>query len=243
MRAVERAAGRLARPRRVGRTGTRRNRGSIPGRSWCSTTWPTPPWADSTSSSRLRDDTSRRGRRASPTSARRSATAHPRHRSAPCASPADHLRSPPWSCTTPRSGSRSPTRSPTATAVVHGDTHAHVGASTTIGPPASPRRSPPPASAPTPRSGCTCTTATSTSRRSTAAFKMRGVPVNVNYRYLDDELWYLLDNADAEALVFHSSLGDRVAQRRRPPPQAEAADRGRRRRQRPGRRRPVATRR
>ncbi len=43
------------------------------------------------------------------------------------------------------------------------------------------------------------------------AFKMRGVPVNVNYRYLDDELWYLLDNADAEALVFHSSLGDRVA--------------------------------
>lgn len=42
-------------------------------------------------------------------------------------------------------------------------------------------------------------------------FKMRGVPVNVNYRYLDDELWYLLDNSDAEALVFHSSLGDRVA--------------------------------
>jgi fatty-acyl-CoA synthase len=43
-----------------------------------------------------------------------------------------------------------------------------------------------------------------------AAFKMRGVPVNVNYRYLDEELVYLLDNADAEALVFHSSLGDRV---------------------------------
>jgi len=42
-------------------------------------------------------------------------------------------------------------------------------------------------------------------------FKMRGVPVNVNYRNLDEELWYLLDNSDAEALVFHSSLGDRVA--------------------------------
>jgi 3-oxocholest-4-en-26-oate---CoA ligase len=41
-------------------------------------------------------------------------------------------------------------------------------------------------------------------------FKIRGVPVNVNYRYLDDELWYLLDNADAEALVFHSSLADHV---------------------------------
>ena len=44
-----------------------------------------------------------------------------------------------------------------------------------------------------------------------AAFKFRGVPVNVNYRYLDEELWYLLDNSDAEALFFHSSLGDRVA--------------------------------
>jgi len=43
------------------------------------------------------------------------------------------------------------------------------------------------------------------------AFKARAVPVNVNYRYLDDELWYLLDNADAEALVFHTSLSDRVA--------------------------------
>ena len=44
-----------------------------------------------------------------------------------------------------------------------------------------------------------------------AGFKVRGVPVNVNYRYLDEELWYLLDNADAEAIVFHASLGDRVA--------------------------------
>jgi len=42
------------------------------------------------------------------------------------------------------------------------------------------------------------------------AFKMRGVPINVNYRYIDEELRYLLENADAEALVFHSSLGDRV---------------------------------
>ena len=42
-------------------------------------------------------------------------------------------------------------------------------------------------------------------------FKIRGVPINVNYRYLDDELWYLLDNSDSEAIIFHSSLGDRVA--------------------------------
>ncbi|MEO7434397.1 MAG: AMP-binding protein [Candidatus Binatia bacterium] len=44
-----------------------------------------------------------------------------------------------------------------------------------------------------------------------AAMKVRGIPINVNYRYLDDELAYLIDNADMEALVFHSSLGDRVA--------------------------------
>jgi len=44
-----------------------------------------------------------------------------------------------------------------------------------------------------------------------ATFKFRGVPVNVNYRYLDEELLYRLDNSDAEALFFHSSLGDRVA--------------------------------
>jgi fatty-acyl-CoA synthase len=44
-----------------------------------------------------------------------------------------------------------------------------------------------------------------------ATFKLRGVPVNVNYRYLEDELVYLLDNSDAEAILFHGSLGDRVA--------------------------------
>jgi len=43
-----------------------------------------------------------------------------------------------------------------------------------------------------------------------AAMKQRCVAVNINYRYLDDELLYLLENSDAEALIFHSSLGERV---------------------------------
>ncbi len=43
-----------------------------------------------------------------------------------------------------------------------------------------------------------------------AAFKMRACPVNVNYRYLEDELLYLLDNAECEAIVFHTSLGERI---------------------------------
>jgi acyl-CoA synthetase (AMP-forming)/AMP-acid ligase II len=43
-----------------------------------------------------------------------------------------------------------------------------------------------------------------------AALKLRAVPVNVNYRYLEDELFYLLENSDAEALVFHGALAERV---------------------------------
>jgi acyl-CoA synthetase (AMP-forming)/AMP-acid ligase II len=44
-----------------------------------------------------------------------------------------------------------------------------------------------------------------------AAFKVRATPVNVNYRYLADEVAYVLDNSDTEAVVFHGSLGDRIA--------------------------------
>lgn len=45
-----------------------------------------------------------------------------------------------------------------------------------------------------------------------AATKLRAVPVNVNYRYLDDELVYLLDDSDSEAVVFHASFRDRIEQ-------------------------------
>jgi fatty-acyl-CoA synthase len=41
-------------------------------------------------------------------------------------------------------------------------------------------------------------------------FKAGLVPVNTNYRYLDDELLYLWDNADAVAVVFHGVFTDRV---------------------------------
>ena len=44
-----------------------------------------------------------------------------------------------------------------------------------------------------------------------ALFKVRATPVNVNYRYLADEIVYILENSDAELLVFHGSLGERVA--------------------------------
>lgn len=44
-----------------------------------------------------------------------------------------------------------------------------------------------------------------------ALVKIRAVPANVNYRYLDDELVYLLSDAKAEVLFFHASLGERIA--------------------------------
>jgi len=43
-----------------------------------------------------------------------------------------------------------------------------------------------------------------------ACFKARTVHVNVNYRYLDDELWYILDNSDAAAVVFSEEFAERV---------------------------------
>jgi len=43
------------------------------------------------------------------------------------------------------------------------------------------------------------------------AFKARCAPFNVNYRYVEEELLYLFDNADAEAVVYHSSFAPTLA--------------------------------
>ncbi len=56
-----------------------------------------------------------------------------------------------------------------------------------------------------------------------ATFKLRGVPVNVNYRYVEGELAYLLDNSDAEAVVFDADLTDRVAGARSGAPMLKVA--------------------
>jgi acyl-CoA synthetase (AMP-forming)/AMP-acid ligase II len=44
-----------------------------------------------------------------------------------------------------------------------------------------------------------------------AAFKIRAVPINVNFRYVEKELRYLIDNADLVALIYHREFGPRVA--------------------------------
>jgi acyl-CoA synthetase (AMP-forming)/AMP-acid ligase II len=41
-----------------------------------------------------------------------------------------------------------------------------------------------------------------------AALKISAVPVNTNFRYGPEEILYLFDNADAEAVVFHASFAE-----------------------------------
>jgi acyl-CoA synthetase (AMP-forming)/AMP-acid ligase II len=43
-----------------------------------------------------------------------------------------------------------------------------------------------------------------------AAYKIRAVPINVNYRYVENELAYLFDNADLVALVHDAGFAPRV---------------------------------
>ncbi len=43
-----------------------------------------------------------------------------------------------------------------------------------------------------------------------AAYKIRAVPINVNYRYVEEELLYLFDNADIAALVHDAQFAPRI---------------------------------
>jgi acyl-CoA synthetase (AMP-forming)/AMP-acid ligase II len=44
-----------------------------------------------------------------------------------------------------------------------------------------------------------------------ALFKIRAVPVNVNFRYVEDELLYLYKDADLKGVVFDMEFADRIA--------------------------------
>ena len=43
-----------------------------------------------------------------------------------------------------------------------------------------------------------------------SVFKIKGVPINVNYRYKEEELIYLLDNSDSEAVFFQSCYAEQI---------------------------------
>src|SRR5580704_5966096 len=44
-----------------------------------------------------------------------------------------------------------------------------------------------------------------------ACYKLRAIPVNVNYRYVETELRYLFTEAEIVALVYERQFGDKVA--------------------------------
>ena len=44
-----------------------------------------------------------------------------------------------------------------------------------------------------------------------ACFKIRAVPININFRYVEEELRYLFDNADLVALIHDAEFSDKVA--------------------------------
>ena len=43
-----------------------------------------------------------------------------------------------------------------------------------------------------------------------SVFKIRGVPINVNYRYKEEELIYLLDNSDSEAVFYQGCYTQQI---------------------------------
>ena len=54
-----------------------------------------------------------------------------------------------------------------------------------------------------------------------AAYKIRAVPINVNYRYVENELLYLFDNADLVAVVHDAQFAPRLATVRAQLPQLQ----------------------
>ena len=55
-----------------------------------------------------------------------------------------------------------------------------------------------------------------------AAFKMMGVPINVNYRYQANELIYLLDNSDSEAVFYQGCYANQIKKIRDELPKVKA---------------------
>ena len=42
------------------------------------------------------------------------------------------------------------------------------------------------------------------------AYKLCAIPININYRYVEEELKYLIDNADMEAIFFHKQFSKKI---------------------------------
>ena len=66
------------------------------------------------------------------------------------------------------------------------------------------------ASGPATTSGCYLYNGTEYVEAMLAAFKLRAVPINVNYRYVEDELRYLFNDADLKAVIHDAEFTSRV---------------------------------
>ena len=42
------------------------------------------------------------------------------------------------------------------------------------------------------------------------AYKLCAIPININYRYVEEELKYLIDNADMEAIFYHKQFSKKL---------------------------------
>ena len=141
-----------------------------------------------------------------------------------------------WSTTSPTCGKPSPTRSPTREALICGERRltyaeteeranrlAHYLAAQGIGP--------------DDHVALLLYNGTEYLEGMLAAFKLRAVPINVNYRYMEEELRYILDDCDAKAIVFHrefapklAAIGGELPRPRHLPRRRRRVRRGRRRR-------------
>lgn len=54
-----------------------------------------------------------------------------------------------------------------------------------------------------------------------AGYRVRAAPVNINYRYVDEELHHLLSEAQITALIYHAEFAPQVAELRRRLPQLD----------------------
>ena len=112
-----------------------------------------------------------------------------------------------------------------------GDERRTLRRSSRRGPTSSPTTSPPRASEPGDHVGVYGSNSVEWIEAALAAYKVRAVPVNVNFRYVEEELRYLFDNADFKAVVYDREFAPRIQAVRGSLPAARAP-RPHRRRQR-----------
>ena len=119
-------------------------------------------------------------------------------------------RLPPWSSTSPTCSSTPSTTSPDREYLVCRRASAAPTPRWRSGRTGSPTTSRRTASAPATTSASTRYNSVEWVETLWAVFKIRAVWVNINYRYVEEELAYLFDNADLKALVYQREYAPRV---------------------------------